>query len=193
MSYTIVVDRLELLKLLKDLNTTKSSAIEKLSSRLVKDLLVCLIDQFVFLVNLSFRTGKFPTDWKKAIIIPLPKDGDLSICHNYRPISLLPVPGKIIEKIYHSRLMSYLEDDHILTEKQGGFRKNNSTINTVTNFTHEIYSAINNHKISLTTFIDFSKAFDTVNHEIVLAKVKLFGIKTITFLGWKTDRKQCTV
>ena len=110
----------------------------------MKDSLVCLIDQFLFLVNLSLRTGTFPTDWKKAIIIPLPKDGDLSNCNNYRPISLLPVPGKIIEKIYHSRLMSYLEDNHILTDKQGGFRKNNSTINTVTNFTHEIYSAINN-------------------------------------------------
>ena len=82
MSDKIVVDRLELLKLLKNLNTTKSSAIENLSSRLVKDSLVCLIDQFVFLVNLSFRTGKFPTDWKKAVIIPLPKDGDLSICNN---------------------------------------------------------------------------------------------------------------
>ena len=73
MSDTIVVDRLELLKLLKDLNTTKSSAIENLSSSLVKDSLVCVIDQFLFLVNLSFRTGTFPTDWKKAIIIPLPQ------------------------------------------------------------------------------------------------------------------------
>ena len=73
--------------------------------------------------------------------------------------------------------MSYLEDNHILTENQGEFREKNSTINTVTNFTHEIYLAINNHEISLTTFIDFSKAFDTVNHEILLAKVKLFSIK----------------
>ena len=196
MSDTIVVDRLELLKLLKDLNTTKSSAIENLSSRLVKDSLVCLIDQFLFLVNLSFRTGTFPTDCKKAIIIPLPKDGDLSNCNNYRPISLLPVPGKIIEKIYHSRLMSYLEDNHILTDKQGGFRKNNSTINTVANFTHEIYSAVNNHEISLTTFIDFSKAFDTVNHEILLAKLKLLGIKNNNFSwleNYLTDRKQCTL
>ena len=181
MSDTIVVDRLELLKLLKDLHTTKSSAIENLSSCLVKDSLVCLIDQFLVLVNLSFRTGKFPTDWKKGVIIPLPKDGDLSICNDYRPISLLPVLGKIIEKIYHSRLMSYIEDNHILTEKQGGFRKNNSTINTVTDFTREICSAENNHEISLTTFIDFSKAFDPVNLEILLAKVKLFGIKNNNF------------
>ena len=79
--------------------------------------------------------------------------------------------------------MSYLEDNHILTDKQGGFRKNNSTINTVTNFTHEIYSAINNHEISLTTFIDFSKAFDTVNHDILLAKLKLLGIKNNNLAG----------
>ena len=87
--------------------------------------------------------------------------------------------------------MSYLEDNHILTDKQGGFRKNNSTINTVTNFTHEIYSAINNHEISLTTLIDFSKAFDTVNHEILLAKLKLLGIKNNNFSfleNYLTDR-----
>ena len=92
--------------------------------------------------------------------------------------------------------MSYLEDNHILTDKQGGFRKNNSTINTVTNLTHEIYSAINNHEISLTTFIDFSKAFDTVNHEILLAKLKLLGIKNKDFSwleNYLTDRKQCTL
>ena len=132
----------------------------------------------------------------QLVIFPLPKDGDLSNFNNYRPISLLPVPGKIIEKIYHIRLMSYLEDNHILTEKQGGFSKNHSTINTVTKFTHEIYSAINNHEISSTTFIDFSKAFDTGHHKILLGKLKLVRIKNnnCSWLeNYLTNRKEYTV
>ena len=94
----------------------------------------------------------------------------MSCCNNYRPISLLPLPGKIAEKIVHSRLSEYLENNKILNKNQGGFRKNNSTMNSVSEFSHEIYDAINSKNISLATLIDFSKAFDTVNHQILIQK-----------------------
>ena len=131
------------MKLIHDIDITKSSAIENVSSKVLKDALICLIDQFKFILNLSFNTGMFPNSWKIAKITPLPKEGDLSSCNNYRPISLLPLPGKIAEKIVHSRLTEYLENNYILNKDQGGFRKNNSTINSVAEFTHEIYDAIN--------------------------------------------------
>ena len=76
----------ELLKLLKNI-ITKSSAIDYLSSNILKDDFTCLINQLTFLFNLSFNTGTFPDDWKMAQITPLPKDGDLTQCKNYRPIS----------------------------------------------------------------------------------------------------------
>ena len=147
-------------------------------------------------MNLSFSTGIFPNSWKIAQITPLPKEGDLTCCNNYRPISLLPLPGKIAEKVVHNRLSYYLENNNILNKKQGGFRKNNSTINSVSEFLHEIYEAINNKNISLATFIDFSKAFDTVNQQILLEKLNICGIKNKNknwIQNYLLNRKQSTV
>ena len=127
----------ELIKLLREIDITKSSAIDNISSRVLKDALIILIDQFKYILNLSFTSGIFPSSWKIAQITPLPKEGDLTCCNNYRPISLLPPPGKIAEKIVHSRLSQYLENNNILNKKQGGFRKNNSTINSVSEFSHK--------------------------------------------------------
>ena len=180
----------ELHDLLQNIDITKSSAIDHISSKVMKDALITLIDQFKFVLNLSFATGSFPNSWKRAQITPLPKEGDLTCCNNYRPISLLPLPGKIAEKIVHSRLTDYLENNNILNKKQGGFRKNNSTINSVSEFSHEIFEAINSKNISLATFSDFSKAFDTVNHKILIAKLKICGIINQNYLF---NRKQCTV
>ena len=164
------VERVELLKIIQDIDITKSSAIEFISSKILKDALITLVEEFRYILNLSFRQSVFPDKWKIAQITPLPKDGDPSLCNNYRPISLLPLPGKIAEKIVHTRLSNYLETNEIMNKKQGGFRKNNSTINFVSEFTQEFFTAINSTEISLTTFIDFSKAFDTVNHTILIKK-----------------------
>ena len=84
------IEREELLKLLREIDITKSSAIDNISSRVMKDALIILIDQFKYILNLSFSTGIFPNSWKIAQITPLPKEGDLACCNNYRPISLLP-------------------------------------------------------------------------------------------------------
>ena len=186
----------DLIKLFQEIDITKSSAIEYLSSNILKDAFICLINQMTFLYNLSFNTGIFPDDWKMAQTTSLPKDGDLTQCNNYRPISLLPLPGKIAEKIAHNRPINYLEFNEILNKKQGGFRKNSSTINSISEFTHEMFSAINNRDISLATFIDFSKAFDTVNHKILINKLRHYGIngKNLSWVeNYLLNRKQCTI
>ena len=96
---TFHVETNELLKILRDIDCTKSSSVEHINSNVLKDALVCLIEKFKHLLNLSFRTGIFLDEWKKAQITPLPKDRDLTNCNYYRPISVLPLPGKIAEKI----------------------------------------------------------------------------------------------
>ena len=135
--------------------------------------------------------------WKQAVVIPLPKEGDTLNVGNYRPISLLPLPGKILEKIVHDRLMSYLEANNILDKNQGGFRKKHSTTDTIVKFTQEIFSAMNNKETSLVTFIDLKKAFDTVDHQMLIRKLELLGIrnKSLTwfssYLGNRTQKNYC--
>ena len=166
----ITTDRLEVLKLLNEIDIYKSSAIPTLSSKILKPALISLIDQITFIYNLCFQNGTFPNSWKRAIVTPLPKEGDLSLCTNYRPISQLPLPGKILEQIIHNKIDAFCDTNKILNENQGGFRKNHAAISTVAIFTDELYNAINSKKFSLATFIDFSKAFDTVNHSILIKK-----------------------
>ena len=167
----------DVLKLLKEINVNKSSAINNLSSKILKPAFILLVDQLTFIYNLCFRTDIFPTSWKKATVTPLPKEGDMSQCTNYRPISQLPLPGKILEQIIHKKIDTFCNENDILNKNQGGFRKNHSTVSTVANFTDNLYTAINNNKFSLATFIDFSKAFDTVNHDILIKKLGKLGIR----------------
>ena len=173
----ITTNRVEVLKLLKLVDVGKSSAIPDLASKILKPALIALIDQITFILNLSFETNIFPSEWKLATIVPLPKDGDLSQCTNYRPISLLPMQGKILEQIIHNRFDSFCENNNILNKNQGGFRKKHSTISTVAYFTNNLYNAINSKNYSIATYIDFSKAFDTVDHQILIRKLAKMGIK----------------
>ena len=167
----------EVLKYLKEINLTKSSAIPHLSTKILKPALMLLCDKLTFIYNLCFQNSCFPKAWKKAIVTPLPKDGDLSLCTNYRPISQLPLPGKILEQIIHNRVDTFCTTNNILNENQGGFRKQHSTISTIATFTDELYNAINNKTFSLVAYIDLSKAFDTINHIILLQKLNKLGIR----------------
>ena len=109
---------------------------------------------------------------------------------------MLPLPGKLIEKIVHNRISNFLETHTLLDPNQGGFRKNNSTINSIANYIDNIYESINEKKLSLSVYIDFSKAFDIVNHTILKQKLHHLGVKNNTLLwvdSYLQNRKQCTM
>ena len=114
----------EVLKYLKDINVNKSSAIKELSSKVLKPAFIHLVHQLTFIYNLCFTMNVFPCKWKKAIVTPLPKDGDLSQCTNYRPISQLPLPGKILEQIIHNRIDTFCNTNNILMKIKAVLGKN---------------------------------------------------------------------
>ena len=121
----------EIFRVVKDINVSKSSGLNNVSSFSVKEAFTIILPEITFMFNLSLETSIFPTDWKKATVVPIPKTGDLTSVQNYWPISLLPLPGKILEKLIHSQLADYLEKNSLLTSAQHGFRANHSTIHSV--------------------------------------------------------------
>jgi hypothetical protein len=130
---------------------------------------------------------------KLAKIIPLFKAGCQSCVNNYRPIALLSVFDKILEKLMYKRLISYIENKNILFKNQFGFRSNHSTIQAVLSITDKIQQAIENKKHSCGIFLDLSKAFDTVDHVNLLQKLECYGIRGIVknwFESYLCDRKQ---
>ena len=173
----------EVHKLCKGINTMKSSGIDVLSSRLCKDAFMALEAQLVYLFTCSLATGRFPNKWKTAKIIPLFKGGDRENVNNYRPVSLLPIPGKLLEKIVHVRIVEFWEANNFLTDKQGGFRKGHSTVATIADLTDDFFHQINSGNTSIAAFVNLRKAFDTVNTTILLRKLNQAGIKGVT-LHW---------
>ena len=117
----IFVNRVEIEKFCKEIEITKASSIDNISSKILKDAFLSQIDKLFHLFDQIFKTEKFPETWKQATVIPLKKCGNSNRVTNLRPISLLPLPSKIIEKIIHSRMMHHLEINGYLDSNQEVF------------------------------------------------------------------------
>ena len=185
----------EVLKLCKDIEVMKASGIDKLSSNICKDAFLVLSHQLTYMFNCSLNSALFPDKWKVAKVISLFKGGDRENVGNYRPVSLLPLPGKLLERIVHKRITEFWETNNFLTSDQGGFRKGHSTVATIADLTDELFMQINKGNTTLATFFDLRKAFDTVNMGILKKKLEKSGIRN-TVLRWcsnyLTNRFQCT-
>jgi hypothetical protein len=143
--------------------------------------------------NLSLSEGKFPIDWKKARVSPIFKSGNREECGNYRPISILSVISKIFEKIVFDQLSQYLITNKILTDYQSGFRKGYSTCSSLLRTTNEWLVNMDKGLINGVVFLDLKKAFDTVDQNILIKKLELYGLKNNAlrwFISYLSHRKQ---
>ena len=132
-----------------------------------------------YLFNKSMKTGKFPNPWKTAKIVPLHKNGDKSSPGNFRPISILPCVSKILERVVQHQLLDYMHKNDILCREQSGFKPKHSTTSTLIKVTDDLLQAMDDSKYTGTIFIDLRKAFDTVDHQILMKKMHNIGIKKI--------------
>jgi hypothetical protein len=142
-----------------------------------------LKEPIAILVNCSFSSGIFPAILKYSQVSPIHKTGNPSSISNYRPICLLSDLSKIFEKCMYIRLLNYLTKFSIISAHQFGFQKGKSTINAILSLTEYIYSALNSKKHVISIFVDLQKAFDTVNHGILLDKLNYYSIRGIA-LSW---------
>ena len=161
----------------------KRPHISTYSIRAIKHIAHLISPTLANIINQSFSTGVFPNCLKIARVIPLFKSGDSTNLNNYRPISILSIISKIFERIVHTQLISFLNRFKLLSPSQFGFRKNFSTSHAITETLQFIYDNIDNDYITLAFFLDFSKAFDCVRHDILLKKMYRYGVRGIA-LDW---------
>ena len=168
---------LEVLNLINKLNDKKSVGPESIPAAFLKilgpDLSIILSKLF----NESLTEGNFPDCLKTAKITPVYKKDSLIDIKNYRPISLLSNISKIFEKIIHDRLYNFLENHKILFENQFGFRKKHNTTHACMALTESIRNALDKGEFAAGIFVDLQKAFDTVEHKILIQKLNFYGIR----------------
>ena len=128
------------------------------------------------IINMSIEQGVYPSKLKTAKIVPIFKSGDQSEPDNYRPISLLSVFNRIFEKVMYLRLNDFIDKQNLLFPAQYGFRKHYSTQYAVIDIVDQIHKNMDNGKFTCGIFIDLKKAFDTVDHHILLRKLNHYGI-----------------
>ena len=163
-----------------------SSGWDELRPNVMKTIKESIIFPLMYITNLSFQTGVFPMELKIANVVPIFKAGDEMFFTNYRPVSVLPVFSKILERLMYNRLIEYINENKLLYKYQFGFQKGKSTYMAVLTLVDKISEALNNGDYVIGVFLDFSKAFDTVDHDILLKKLEKYGIQGAA-LDWFTN------
>ena len=163
------------MKQLKSLSVHKATGPHKISAKFLKDGAEILAVPMRHIINLSIETSKVPTAMKLAKVVPIIKKGSRLEARNYRPISLLQIISKIIEKAINEQVVTYLESTKILMNRQHGFRRGFSTETAVISLVDQIRNQIGQKRHTAAIFIDLRKAFDTVDHSLLLEKMNVIG------------------
>ena len=166
---------------------------DKIPTKLLKDAIETICQPLAIVFNASLEKGTFPDIWKVARVTQVLKSDQKSNLSNYRPISVLSVSSRLLEKLEHDQLYDFLRASEVLSKNQCASRKLHSTITSMLNIRENWYKNVDERKLNVSIFLDLKKAFDTVDHDILLLMLSAFGICGETYCWFKTylkNRKQ---
>ena len=168
----------DILKIIHFLNINKAHGYDDISIRLIKMCDSSIVRPLSIIFKNCLQSGSFPNNWKKSNVVPIHKKGDKQLLQNYRPVSLLPICGKIFERIIFNPIFEYLEKNSLLCPNQSGFRPFDSCENQLLSIVHDIYANFDQHPTleMRANFLDISKAFDKVWNKGLLFKLERTAI-----------------
>ncbi len=168
-----LIDVVFVRKELKALYMTKSICIDGIRAKLLKASVASSGRTLTHIFNRTVVSGTIPSEWKTARVTPIFKEGDTCDVNNYRPISILPVVMKILERAIHNQLFNYLTENNIISLLQSGFRKSYSTLTSLLDVTDSIHQSVEDGKGTGILLLDLKKSSDTVNHGHLVKKVAI--------------------
>jgi hypothetical protein len=163
-----------------------SPGFDEIEMKLIRHVKHDILSPLTHIFNQSFSMGIVPDHFKTAKVIPVYKTGDKANFSNYRPISILPAFSKILEKLAYKRIINYLDVNNILSESQYGFREGHSSDLAIQALSEKFYDIIDNDECMIGIFLDLSRAFDTLSHNILIRKLYYYGIRG-TALDWVSN------
>ena len=184
----------QVLKIMKDLKNSKSTGLDNIDIGIVKLIAADILPSLTHIINLSLSTSCFPDAWKVAKVVPLLKKGDPLCPKNYRPVALLPVLSKILEKAVFIQIVDYVEENKIVHPSHHGSRPGHSTCTALIEMHSSWIDAIERGDMAAVMMLDLSAAFDMVSHKLLLEKLKLMGFmdRTVAWLkSYLEHRSQC--
>ena len=166
----------DIAKIIQNLDPNKAHGHDNISIRMLKICGSSIYKPLEMIFKQCIETGVFPSEWKKANIVPIHKKGDKQTLENYRPVSLLPICGKILERLMFNEMFNFFIENKLISSNQSGFKPGDSCINQLLSITHEIYESFDVGLEVRSVFLDISKAFDKVWHDGIIYKLTQNGI-----------------